>query len=90
LEVGRSTFRTPFSIFKFFHSDAFANSNVFQDGIIVDTVEDWLSIGGQRFRDVSRHIFDGDSDIISTLATFEHMSIISQSASSPNIPIQVI
>jgi hypothetical protein len=44
---------------------------------------------GQRFRDISRQVFQGDYDIISTLATFEHLSMISQMPASPSISVQV-
>ena len=62
---------------------------LFQDGIIVETVDDWPQMEGQRFRDISRQVFQGDYDIISTLATFEHLSMISQMPASPSISVQV-
>jgi len=43
---------------------------------------------GQRFRDISRQVFQGDYDIISTLATFEHLSMISQMPASPSISVK--
>jgi len=65
------------------------NFFVSKDGIIDELCEDWPHVGGYRFPDIPKIIYENDCDIISTLSTFEHLSLLSQTPINANSPLNL-